>query len=232
VEAAIGDVSRSSRVARDLGRGLSGLTATKVAGYTRQPGEEDVVRWYHLIMTAYGFWLPNDPRGSWSDFVGAWELRKFGPATKTSEKRSLAHDPHDRALRLAAKQALKYPVVRFIEAQRNAIGEGFGQAISEGGYRAHALCIGHDHSHSVIERHGRSIEQLATHLKSKATMALTRANLHPLARFRKNDGSVPTPWSVGIWSVFINDEEQLRNAIAYVERHPGKEGLAPQEYPA
>ena len=35
---------------------------------------------YHLILTAYGFWLPNDPRGSWSDFVRAWELRRFGPA--------------------------------------------------------------------------------------------------------------------------------------------------------
>ena len=33
-----------------------------------------MVRWYHLIISAYGFWLPNDPRGSWSDFVGAWEL--------------------------------------------------------------------------------------------------------------------------------------------------------------
>ena len=27
----------------------------------------------HVIITAYGFWLPNDPRGSWSDFVGAWD---------------------------------------------------------------------------------------------------------------------------------------------------------------
>ena len=54
---------------------------------------------FHLIISAYGFWLPNDPRGSWSDFVGSWELYKFGPATKTTETRSLAHDPHDVALR-------------------------------------------------------------------------------------------------------------------------------------
>ena len=38
---------------------------------------------YHLIFTAYGFWLPNDPRGSWSDFVRAWELFITGKATKT-----------------------------------------------------------------------------------------------------------------------------------------------------
>lgn len=28
----------------------------------------------HIILSAYGFWLPNDPRGPWSDFVGAYEL--------------------------------------------------------------------------------------------------------------------------------------------------------------
>lgn len=33
--------------------------------------EGGVVRWYHLIISGYGFWLPNDPRGSWSEFVGA-----------------------------------------------------------------------------------------------------------------------------------------------------------------
>ena len=65
-----------------------------------------MVRWYHLVMTAYGFWLPNDPRGSWSEFVRAWEPQRFGPATKTRERRSHAHDPHDRARRLEAKEYL------------------------------------------------------------------------------------------------------------------------------
>ena len=190
-----------------------------------------MVRWYHAILTAYGFWLPNDPRGSWSDFVGAWELYKFGPATKTNEKRSLAHDPHDVALRRAAKAALKYPAVRFNARQRVAIGAGFGQAIAEGGYLVHACCIGHDHSHVVVGRHERSVEHVARHLKSKGTMAMTRAGIHPLARHRKSDGTVPTPWSESIWSVFINDEAQLEAAIRYVRRHPMKEGLPEQNWP-
>ncbi len=41
---------------------------------------------YHVIMGAYGFWLPNDPRGSWSAFVGAGNLsdseRLHGRATE------------------------------------------------------------------------------------------------------------------------------------------------------
>ena len=133
------------------------------------------VRWYHLILTAYGFWLPNDPRGSWSDFVASWELQKFGPATKTSEKRSLANDPHDRSLRLAAKQALKYAPVHFDSVQRTAIAEGFAQAVRESAYAILACCIGNDHAHLVVARHARTIEQIATHLKSKATMSLNRS---------------------------------------------------------
>lgn len=190
-----------------------------------------MVRWYHLIMTAYGFWLPNDPRGSWSDFVGAWELYKFGPATKTSEKRSLAHDPHDVQKRLAAKRALKYPSVRFNDAQRQCIANGFGIAIAEGGYHVHACCIGHDHAHLVVGRHARTIERIASHLKSKATMSLTTSGLHPLRSFQKPDGAIPTPWSEGIWSVFINDDEQLVSAIRYVQRHPQKERLPSQNWP-
>ena len=162
-----------------------------------------MVQWYHLIMTAYGFWLPNDPRGSWSDLVGSWELYKFGPATTVTGKRSYAHDPHDVALRRAAKWALKYPVVRFDDAQRGAIAKGFAQAIAESGYAVHACCLGHDHAHLVTTRHERTIERQNT---------------------------VPTPWAEGIWSVFINDMEQLRAAIGYVERHPRKEGLALQHY--
>jgi hypothetical protein len=125
-----------------------------------------MVRWYHLIISAYGFWLPNDPRGSWSEFVGAWELLKFGGPTKVDQKRSYAHDPHNRQRRLDAKKALKYPPVRFGAAQRAAVAEGFAQAIAEGDYRIHACCFGYDHAHLVVCRHDRTIEQVARHLKS------------------------------------------------------------------
>ena len=53
----------------------------------------------HVIFSAYGFWLPNDPRGSWSTFVGSLELFRFGPATKVTTRRSVAHQPHDHVLR-------------------------------------------------------------------------------------------------------------------------------------
>ncbi len=188
-----------------------------------------MVRWYHLILSAYGFWLPNDPRGSWSDFVGSWELYKFGPATKVSDKRNYAKDPHDIALRRAAKEALKYPPVRFDDRQRDAIALGFENAITEACYVIHACCIGYDHAHLVVGRHERPIEKIAGHLKSKATMALRQAGCHPLLAYEV-EGKIPTPWSERQWNVFIHDEAQLRSAIGYVERHAEKEGLPKQRW--
>src|ERR1051325_6061084 len=84
---------------------------------------------YHVIFSAYGFWLPNDPRGSWSDFVGAWELFRYGSATKTTERRSLAHREHDHALRGTAKSALKYPPVQFTGLQARAVARGFARYV-------------------------------------------------------------------------------------------------------
>src|SRR5438876_942853 len=118
-----------------------------------------MVHWYHLIMTAYGFWLPNDPRGSWSDFVGSWELFRFGRATKTTESRSLARVPHDRAARRAAKQALKYPPVVFSDAQVDAIANGFGERATSSKMTVWACSIMPEHVHMVIARHHYDVER-------------------------------------------------------------------------
>lgn len=74
---------------------------------------------FHSIFSMYGFWLPNDPRGSGSDYIAAWELLRYGPATKTNAKRSVAYVPHDHALRLKAKEALNHPAVQITGCRRS-----------------------------------------------------------------------------------------------------------------
>ena len=79
---------------------------------------------YHAIWSAYGFWLPNEQRGSWSTEVWAPNLRQFGPATKTTERRSLANRPFDPALRREIRDALKHPPVRFSANRSTALRAG------------------------------------------------------------------------------------------------------------
>jgi REP-associated tyrosine transposase len=189
-----------------------------------------MVRWYHAIFSAYGFWLPNDPRGSWSTFVASWELWKYGAATKTNLKQSLAHVPHDAAARRASKLALKYPPVRFNDRQRGAIAAGIRQACEESQIVLHACAVGFDHVHIILARHEKSVEQIVGQFKGRSAQHMRKDGCHPMQKLIDPDGPMPSPWSEGCWSVFINDDAQLRAAIGYVERHPQKKGLALQQW--
>src|SRR2546423_14938745 len=126
-----------------------------------------MVHAYHVIFGAYGFWLPNDPRGSWSTFVKSWELARFGPATKTTERRSLAKRPHDHALRQAAKQSLKYPAVRFTGVQARAVGNGFATGVDKCGLTARACSIMPENAHLVVGRPRYVSEQKVNLLKGE-----------------------------------------------------------------
>lgn len=183
---------------------------------------------YHVIFCAYGFWLPNDPRGSWSDFVGAWELLRYSHATTTDTRRSVAAIEHDRQQREAAKRALKFPPVSFRGVQARAIGRGFATAIKESGYTIHACAILPEHVHMVIARCDRHVEQIVSHLKARATQRLTLEKLHPLQSATASER--PTPWARNCWKVYLDDGGDMRRAINYVEQNPVKEGKRPQQW--
>ncbi len=184
----------------------------------------------HVIFSAYGFWLPNDPRGSWSDFVAAWELLLAGgKTTKAATRRSVAHDEHDCEARLRAKEALKYPAVEFTGTQALSVIHGFSAAIQESDYRVFACSILPAHVHMVIGRHRLDAKRIVGHLKGRASQALEREGLHPLAAFRSADGSIPTPWGRKSWEVFLNERENVARAVEYVEQNPVKEGKKRQE---
>ena len=120
---------------------------------------------YHVIFGTYGFWLPNDPRGSWSEWVGSWELFRYGPATRTEERCSLAARSHDRQKRLAAKKALKRPAVELNGLQARAVGTGFANYVRDSGLVVWACAILPDHVHMVIGPPGMKVEQLVIQLK-------------------------------------------------------------------
>jgi REP element-mobilizing transposase RayT len=186
---------------------------------------------YHVILSAYGFWLPNDPRGSWSVFCAAWDLFRYGgKATKVETRQSVARAKHNRAKRLATKEHLKYPPVRWNGLQARAIARGFAEAVEESGYRVLACAILEDHVHLVIVRCDRPISQIVAHLKGRATQQLRAEGIYPLEQFVRADGSVPTMWAGKYWKVFIDNHEHLNKAIEYVEKNPEKEGKKRQQW--
>ncbi len=126
---------------------------------------------FHSIISTYGFWLPNEPRGSWSDFVASWELFRYAPATKVTTHRSVAHRPYDRSLKREMQRALKYDPVLFTGEQARIV----GQSMQRVPYPIHALAIQKDHTHIVVGRIDRDIRRAISHIKSEATRALRTA---------------------------------------------------------
>jgi len=177
---------------------------------------------YHVVFSTYGFWLPNDPRGSWSHFVGAWELVRFGKATRVNTTRSVAADAHDRRLRREAKAALKHPPAAFTGERALAVGQGFAQAAREGDYAVYACAILPEHVHMVIGRSPRSVGRIVGHFKARATQRLKEGGLWP-------DEDQPV-WGKKTWKVFLYEPEDVHRAVAYVESNPEREGKPRQRW--
>jgi len=182
---------------------------------------------YHVVFGAYGFWLPNDPRGSWSDFVGAWELFRFGPATKVETRVSLARRSHDRDARQAAKEALRFPTVHLTGVQARAVARGFAASARKDQLDILACAILPEHVHLVIARHRCKVEWIVNQLKGAATRRLLGEGLHPFAEWRRADGRVPMCWAA---KVYLDSEEAMARAIAYVEQNAVKEGKPRQHW--
>jgi len=184
----------------------------------------------HLIFSAYGFWLPNDPRGSGSDFVRKFELYRYGPATKVAPGRSVAAKTHDVGLRLRAKEELKYPPVLFTGAQARAIGVGFAAYAKQSKIAVWACSIMPDHAHLVLGPVAVDLDRVMGQFKGAATRQLMEEGLHPFAVFKKPGEKPPSCWGRRGWKVFLDTEDDVRRSIAYVEANPVKEGKPRQKW--
>ena len=185
----------------------------------------------HIILTAYGFWLPNDERGSWSDFVRSWELYRFGPATKVEARRSLASEPFNFGRRSHMQDTLQHEPVSFSGRQALAISHGFADEVEHSGCKLYACSILPEHIHLVVGRHTYDFDKLINRFKGSATRNLLKQKLHPFADKLYRDGSLPTPWTRKWWKVYLDSSEDMERAIEYTRENPGKEGKREQDWP-
>jgi REP element-mobilizing transposase RayT len=176
---------------------------------------------YHVIWTAYGTWLPNDPRGSGSRTVYASDLVELG-AVHYDRKKSQPRRSEVREFYASAEEHLEYSLIRFDAEQRDAIGIVFGEVIAERKYTCYACAMMPDHVHMVIRKHRDSSEQMIGNLQRASRTWL------------RNNGVVakehPT-WTRNGWKVFLNSPAEVWSRIRYVNANPKKDGLNPQKWP-
>lgn len=184
---------------------------------------------HHVIFSAYGFWLPNDPRGSGSDFVRKRALFDFGAPTRVETRSSVAHVTHDRDARQRAKAELCYPPVQFSGIQARAIGRGFGEYCARSRLTIWACAILPEHVHLVIADSAIAIEWAINQLKGAATRRLVGEGIHPMANYAAK-GRLPSCWGRRFWNVFLDTPADVLARIPYVEDNPVKEGKRRQNW--
>lgn len=184
---------------------------------------------YHVVFSTYGFWLPNDPRGSNSDFVRAEHLLKFGNARRVPHRRSVARAPHNSALRAAAKRALTHEPVEFSGLQARAVARGFAEFVGKSGVALYACAILPKHVHLVVARHRYKVEQVVNFLKGSATRRLIDEGIYPHMIGDVTEAKPPV-WGRDCRKVFLDTAIEVREKIDYVRDNPTKEGKPPQHW--
>lgn len=177
---------------------------------------------YHLIWTAYGWWLPNDPRGSGSNQIATDVIAELGELhfgrKKLQPAGKVVREFYERAAAI-----LKFPLLTFDETARALIGEAFAEAIEKHRYTCYACAIMPDHVHILIRKHKDTAEEMVKKLKDASRLRLGATG--------HRDGDHPT-WTGGDgWSVFLDHPKEIRRTIPYIEQNPLKIGLPKQSWP-
>jgi len=177
---------------------------------------------YHLIWTAYGWWLPNDPRGSGSKEIRQDVLKDLGDL-HYGRKRVQPSGQVVREFYEKAAALLKHPLLTFDEQARGAIATAFAEVIEQERYSCYACAIMPDHIHILIRKHKHLAEDMIENLKLHSRLRLSgsghRTADHPA-------------WTAGVgWKVFLDHPDEIRRTIPYIEQNPTKIGLPSQHWP-
>ena len=176
---------------------------------------------HHLIWTAYGWWLPNDPRGSGSKVIRNDIIGELGEIHFGGKKTQ----PASRDLRRFYEQAsmiLRHPLLTFDADARAEIGEAFASVIKNERYTCYACAVMPDHVHILIRKHKHFAEEMIENLKEASRRRLLAVKL------RTNNH--PTWTAGGGWKVFLDHPDEVKRTIDYVNRNPAEIGLPCQRW--
>ena len=178
----------------------------------------------HLVLTLYGHWAVNDPRGSGSsDFIDL----KFDPLGPIHFGRKPEHEqPTRKELRefhAQHEELLNFPVFWIDEEKRQAIANAICEVIRAHGYTCYACAICGNHIHLIIRTHKHDALTMWNHFADGI-----RHRLH--LRFPHDICPNHPVISARPYKVFLYTPDEVWDRVDYVERNPLKENLPPQRW--
>lgn len=175
---------------------------------------------HHLIWTVYGWWLPNDPRGSMSHEIRVVQIAELGE--RHYERKQV--QPSQEELRQFHRQAsdvLKHPVLLFTADEIQLVGKLIGKIVRDHQYTCYACAVMPEHVHMLIRRHRDNGDVMLSALQQETRKGLIdagrRAPTHPV-------------WGGPGWDVFLNTRADMERIVGYIRKNPIKAGMATQDW--
>lgn len=175
---------------------------------------------HYLIWTAYGWWLPNDPRGSMSNTIRNDTISDLGGIHFGRKK----IQPASRVIREfyeEAKSHLQHPLRVFSPVEFSMIAQAFANEIAAQKYTCYACAIMRDHVHILIRKHKHPAEVMIANLQHASRRLLRDQNIR--------DADHPM-WGGPGWKVFLDTPEDIRRTMQYIEQNPVKARLPVQKW--
>jgi REP element-mobilizing transposase RayT len=182
--------------------------------------QDPIVIAYHIMWTLYGWWLPNDLRGSTSRVIRSPVLSQLGDL-HFGRKRIQPASRDIRAFYNSAKKILKHPLLELDVESIKSVARGFADAIDRFKYTCYACAILRDHVHLIIRKHRHQAEDMIGNLQHHSRLRLSADG------FRASDHPV---WVDGGWKVFLDHPDDVRRTIGYVDDNPLPYGWAIQHW--
>jgi len=188
----------------------------------REKGQHSapIVIGHHLILTAYGWWLPNDPRGSTSQTAASDVIAELG---ELHQGRRRVQPPSStiREFYTRAESVLKFPLLEFTSSEVQMIAGGLAEAMSRYRYTCYACAIMPDHIHLLIRKHRDKAEEMIEKFQELCRLRLSNSAL------RSPDHPV---WARSGWNVFLDHPDDIRGTICYIRENPLKCRRSPQQW--
>ena len=177
---------------------------------------------YHLVWVAYGWWLPNDPRGSMSRAIRNDLIAELG-RLHYGRKRLQPASRDIRTFYNEASTLLKHPLLPFDGAAVEQVARAFAGRDRPGAlHLCYACAIMPDHVHVLIRKHKHLAEEMIANLQRESHLRLREAGSRDMDR---------PVWGGPGWKVFLDHPDDIRRTIPYVNDNPPKMRLPRQAWP-
>ena len=177
---------------------------------------------HHLVWTVYGYWLPNDLRGSMSHEIRSAEIAKLGEL-HYGRRRTQPTGKEMDAFREEVAEVLKFPLLNFTEKEVAVVAQSFAEVIRKANYTCYACAIMPDHVHLLIRKHRDQPDQMIELFQNESRSAV-------LAKAQPNRATEHPVWGGSGWKVYLRSRAAIERTVKYIENNPVKIGRPIQRW--